>query len=186
MMENDATTPDGSRVRPHVPGARGDAALNEYLTRLVVRMVEMEQGLRPVSLLDDHASPLAARRIRQLVHLARSGRRPGARRTAPAAALTTSSFHPSAGVTEGVVILTCDERVRAFCIRLEQEGDRWWIVDLAPPEGGLAPAVTMASRTGALLTTADGRRWSSGRTGVDHDHIDELDGGPVDAAGSDG
>jgi hypothetical protein len=66
-------------------------------------------------------------------------------------------------VTEGVVVLSCDARVRAFSVRLEQEGDRWWIVDLAPPEGGLAAAVTAASRNGALTVGEDGRRWSSGR-----------------------
>jgi len=168
-MGNDEVTDDGRKVRPHVAGARGDAILNAHLSGLAIRMVEMEQGLRPASFLDDQASPMAARRLRKLVQLAQSRRRPGTRRTAPAAVLSASSFHPSAGVAEGVVILTCDERVRAFSVRLEQQGDRWWIVDLAPPEGGLAPAVTMASRTGMLVASADGRRWSSGRADDDVD-----------------
>jgi len=162
-MRNDESAQEGIVVQGHEPGARGDSVLNEHLSRLAVRMVEMEQGLRPVSALDEQASPLAARRIRHLVHSARTGRRRGARRTAPALVLNTSSFHPSAGVTEGVVVLSCDARVRAFSVRLEQEGDRWWIVDLAPPEGGLAAAVTAASRNGALTVGEDGRRWSSGR-----------------------
>jgi len=162
-MGNDRTPHDGITVQGHVPGSRGDDPLNAHLRRLAVLMVEMEQGLRPASTLDDQASPLAARRIRQLVHLARTGRPRGARRTAPASVLSSTSFHPSAGVAEGVVVLSCDRRVRAFSVRLEQEGDRWWIVDLAPPEGGLAAAVTTASRTGAVPVGRDGRRWSSGR-----------------------
>jgi hypothetical protein len=158
---------DGSTVEDHVPGSRGDDALNDHLARIVVLMVEMEQGLRPVSSLDDQASPLAARRIRKLVQLAAQGRRRAPRRTAPASLVRATSFHPSAGVTEGVVVLSCDGRVRAYSVRLEQQGERWWIVDLAPPEGGLTAAITAASRTGTLPIDAEGRRWSSGRSARD-------------------
>jgi hypothetical protein len=184
-MENDEAARDGITVQGHEPGARGDDALNEHLSRLAVRMVEMEQGLRPVSSLDAQASPLAARRIRKLVHTAASGRPRGVRRTAPASVLNTTSFHPSAGVTEGVVVVSCDERVRAFSVRLEQEGDRWWIVDLAPPEGGLAAAVTAASRNGAIPVDAQGRRWSSGRIEETPDRSDDQDEDGQDASGSD-
>jgi len=164
MMGNVEARRDGTTVKDHVPGARGDRTINDHLARIVVHMVEMEQGRRPVSALDDQASPLAARRIRKLVQLAASGRPRGARRTAPSAVLNVTSFHPSAGVTEGVVVFSCDGRVRGYSVRLEQEGHRWWIVELAPPEGGLAAAITISSRTGALPTDAEGLRWSSGRS----------------------
>jgi hypothetical protein len=180
MMGNFETTRDATIVGDHVPGARGGGPLNALLSRIVVHMVEMEQGRRPASALDDQASPLAARRIRKLVQLATSGRPRGALRTAPASVISVTSFHPSAGVTEGVVVLSCDGRVRAFCVRLEQEGDRWWIVDLAPPEGGLAAAITIASRTGAIPVDADGRRWSSGRS-PDGEPLEGL----VDGSGRD-
>jgi hypothetical protein len=175
-MGNIEATRDATTVGDHVPGARGDSALNAHLSRIVVHMVEMEQGRRPASALDDQSSPLAARRIRKLVQLATSGRPRGAQRTAPASVISATSFHPSAGVTEGVVVLSCDGRVRAFCVRLEQEGDRWWIVDLAPPEGGLAAAITIASRTGAVPVDAEGRRWSSGRTPEGESLQTPLDG----------
>jgi hypothetical protein len=180
-MSNDDTTDDDMPVSGHEPGSRGDATLNGHMARLAVRMVEMEQGLRPASALDLQASPLAARRIRHLIYRAKSRRRQGARRTAPAAVLSTTSFHPTAGVAEGAVILSCDGRVRAFCVRLEQERGRWRIVDLAPPEGGLAPAVTMASRTGASPGGATDEhrrprrsrkdRNTSGADGQDRDRI---------------
>jgi hypothetical protein len=174
-MGNDEEAHDGIAVQGHEAGARGGSVINDHLSRLVVSMVEMEQGLRPASALDGQASPLAARRIRKLVHLAANGRPRGVRRTAPASVIKTTSFHPTAGVTEGVVVLSCDERVRAYSVRLEQEGDRWWIVDLAPPEGGLAAAVTAASRNGALPVDASGRRWSSGRAPETEPHDESED-----------
>jgi len=144
---------DDDSCAPGNRAGRGSATMNAYLSRIAVTMTEMEQGRRPVSTLDPVASPMAARRIRHLVEhartgrIARSGRTP---RTAPTSVLNTISSHPTAGVTEGVVILECDHRVRAICVRLEQSGGRWRIVELAPPDGGLAAAVTAASRLGAV------------------------------------
>jgi hypothetical protein len=177
-MDNDEGAHDGTVVQRHEARTRGDADTNALLARLAICMVEMEQGLRPVSTLDELASPMAARRIRKVVHLAATGRRTGARRTAPASVLRTMSFHPSAGVTEGVVVLQCDSRARAFSVRLEQEGDRWWIVELAPPESGLSATVTLASRNGAIPTGPDGRRWSSGRP-AEPSLLRPRDGGPT-------
>jgi len=165
----------------HEPGSHGNNHINRHLKNVAVLMVEMEHGLRPVNTLDNQASPMAARRIRHFVHQAAVARGPGVvPRTAPVSVLNTVSFHPSAGVTEGVVVLERDERVRALCVRLEQEGERWWIVDIAGPEGGLLPAVTAASLTGAVPTCSKGIRWSSGRIN-DDDDIDEEDG-ELDAA----
>jgi len=168
-IPDDELEAGGMSVEGHVPGARGSRALNRHLTRLAIRMVEMEQGLRPVSTLDRVASPLAGRRIRQQLFVVRNARHRGACRTAPVSAVRTVSFHPSAGVAEGVVVIRCDGRTRAFCIRLEEECGRWRIVDLASPETHLAAAITTASRTGAVPVGPDGVRRSSGRVEDDED-----------------
>jgi len=149
---DDPSCAGGSRA------GRGSVAMNAYLSRIAVTMTEMEQGRRPVSTLDPVASPMAAKRIRVLVENARTGRiaRAGRTpRTAPTSVLNTVSSNPTAGVTEGVVILECDHRVRAICVRLEHSGGRWRIVELAPPDGGLAAAVTTASRLGAVPADED-------------------------------
>jgi hypothetical protein len=163
---------DEALVRGHSPGGRGSRAINAYLATIVTTMAEMEQGRRPVSALDAIASPLAARRIRHQVFEAQGGSRPkrsgGRSRTAPTTVLNASSFHPSAGVTEGVVVIKCDERSRAYCVRLEQEGSRWRLVELATPAGGLRPAVTEASRAGAVPIDEHGLPRSSGRGGVSY------------------
>jgi len=177
---HDPATRDGLAVEGHLPGARGNKHVDEHLSKLAIRMIEMEQGLRPVSTLDGQSSPMAARRIRHLVHAATLGRPRGARRTAPTRVMRTFSSHPSAGAVEGCVILQCDGRVRALSFRLEQEGDRWWIVDLSPPDAALAAAVTAASRTGHVPLGPDGRRWSSGR--IEEDDLDVVR--PVDRADS--
>jgi len=163
---------DDAFVRGHRPGTRGSGAMNAYLSRIVTTMAEMEQGRRPVAALDAIASPLAARRIRHQVHAAQVAPRPGRarrrRRTAPTVIRSAQSFHPSAGVTEGVVVVECEERSRAYCVRLEQEGDRWRLVELATPGGQLRAAVTEASRTGALPRDEHGRPRSSGRGGISY------------------
>lgn len=161
---------DEALVRGHRSGAKGSIAINTYLSTIVRMMAEMEQGRRPVSTLDGIASPLAARRIRHQVHEAQNGGRPGRsrrrRRTTPTAVVSARSFHPSAGVTEGVVVIRCDRRSRAYCVRLEQEGERWRLVELATPDGGLLPAVTEASRAGAIPRDEHGLPRSSGRGGT--------------------
>jgi hypothetical protein len=167
MMNNPA---EGNAWGPDLPASQGDARMNRQLEDIVRILLEMEYGLRPVGALDTIASPLAARRIRKLVHGARMSRtetrRPPRRRAVRVEVLSTRSSHPSAGVTEGVVIVACEERTRPYCVRLEQEGDRWRIVELAPPDAGLRATVTEASRTGAVPIGADGIRRSSGLDGV--------------------
>jgi len=154
----------------HRPRTRGDTTMNGHLESIVRTMTEMEQGLRPIGALDTISSPMAARRIRKLVHGARmSGTgTDGRRRTrvSPSTILSSSSCHPTAGVTEGVVIVAFEERTRPYCIRLEQEGDLWRLVELAPPDAGLRAAVTEASRTGAVPVDEHGVRRSSGRNGI--------------------
>ena len=165
---NHASASDGSGH--DLPESHGDERVNRQLEDIVRILLEMEHGLRPASALDTVASPAAARRIRQLLHGAeRSGpgsRRPARRRTVRMKVLSTRSSHPSAGVTEGVVVVACEELTRPYCVRLEQEGDRWRIVELAPPDAGLGAAVTEASRSGAVPIGADGTRRSSGFDGV--------------------
>jgi hypothetical protein len=128
---------DGSgsmSVRGHRPGARGDRSTNRLLERIVRMMAEMEDGRRPATSLDLAATPLAARRIQSVVLTARNERhrRPsgGGNRTTPVLVRTSTSFHPSAGVTEGVVLVRRDRRTRAYCVRLEQQGAHWRIVEL--------------------------------------------------------
>ena len=140
-------------VRGHRPGTRGDRSTNRLLERLVRMMAEMEDGRRPAGSLDPAATPLAARRIQSIVLAARSqrARRPsGGRRTTPVLVRTSTSFHPTAGVTEGVVLVRSERRTRAYCVRLEQQGPEWRIVELAPPDTALLPVVTRASREGRV------------------------------------
>lgn len=188
---------DPMGVNDHTPGQRGDRRTGELLATIVRTMAEMEQGRRSVAALDPVASPLAARRIRRLVRDARMhvttvrrGQRPS---TVPVRARTTASFHPSAGVTEGVVVVSTPERSRAYCVRLEQEGERWRLVELAQPDCSLRPVVTHASRTGAVYVDGDGWRRSSAREvtartargdvtrGTTDGRDDEGEAGPVPA-----
>jgi len=164
---------EGLPVRRHYPGSRGSQIIDDHLARVAIRMMEMEQGLRPASTLDAQASPLAARRIRRHLYTAMNAKkRRGIRRTAPISLIRVRSFHPSAGVVEGVIVLRSDGRVRAYSMRLEEERGHWWIVELSPPESDLRPAITTASRTGAVPIGPDGRRRSSGR--MDDDGSDEA------------
>ncbi len=181
-VPDDEMEAGGMSVEGHVPGARGSRALNRHLTRLAIHMVEMEQGLRPASTFDRMASRLAGRRIRQQLFIVRSSRRRGTCRTAPVSAVRTVSFHPSAGVAEGVVVIECDGRTRAFSIRLEEECGRWRIVDLASPDSHLPAAITTASRTGSVPIGRDGVRRSSGRIEDDgtEDETAAEDRGPED------
>jgi len=147
---------------------RGDVRVNDYLARLVHILAEMEQGMRPVHALDDISSPLAARRIRKLLHTTHAERATG-RRCATVAAptvLRVSSISPTTGVAEGLVLVRCAGRTRPYCVRIEQEGHAWRLVELAPPDAGLRAAVTEASRRGALYVDDDGVRRSSGRDGI--------------------
>ncbi len=139
------------------PRMRGDARINAFLVHVARTLSEMEQGLRPVTTLDHHMSRPAARRLRTVVQEARrgAGRTPQARRrTLPTRVLSASSAHPTAGVTEGVVVLSVEGRARPYCVRMEHEGPAWRIVELMPPDLGLRPVVTRASRTGGLLDPA--------------------------------
>jgi hypothetical protein len=141
---------------------------------IATTFVEMQLGLRAVSALDDIASPAAKRRIRRLVQLAAqrpSGRR-GRARSAPVTILQVRAQHPCAGALEASVTLECDGRVRALAIRLEQEVDRWILVDIAPPEQGLLAAVTATSRLGHVPVDEHGVRRSTfipGRATIDED-----------------
>jgi hypothetical protein len=130
---------------------------------LAVTFIEMQLGLRPVSGLDGIASPAARRRIRRLVQLA-AQRPPGRRgrvRSAPVTVLQVRAQHPCTGALEASVTLECDGRIRALAIRLEQEAERWMLVDIAPPEQGLLPAVTTASRLGRVPVDEHGVRRST-------------------------
>jgi hypothetical protein len=152
-----------ARVEHHEVGASVAGALADHVGRLAITFAEMQLGLRPVSSLDDVASPAARRRLRRLIQLAAqdTNGRHGPRRCAPVRVLHIRAQHPSAGALEASVIVEWDGRARAIAVRLEQEVDRWLIVDLAPPERGLLAAVTTASRLGRVPVDADGVRRST-------------------------
>jgi len=180
---------DGNRAMPargHRPGARGDRTVDRLLEHLVETMTAMEDGRQPVSALDPVATPLAARRIQSIVLATRAARRrtAGARpRTVPTIVRTSCSFHPTAGVTEGVVLVRQEQRTRAYCVRLEQDGADWRVVELAPPDTSLLPVVTRASREGRhvpIAPEAPGTRRPSVREpidGVDRDVMAGSDDG---------
>ena len=166
MEHTDDGTPAGPEPGQEHPSA-GARRLSADLEHIVRTLAEMEQGMRPVGALDTLASPLAARRIRKVVHTARAAGRGSTRgRTAPPKVRSSTFSHPSAGVTEGVVIIEREARARAYCVRVEQEGERWRIVELAPADAGLRAAVTEASRTGKVPLDEDGVRRSSGGEGT--------------------
>jgi hypothetical protein len=152
-----------ARVEEHRGGSEVTRALAEHVGRLAITFAEMQLGLRPVSSLDDIASPAARRRMRRLVQLAARGSdgRRGASRCAPVRVLQVRAQHPSAGALEASVTVEWDGRARAIAVRLEQEVDHWLVVDLALPEHGLLPAVTTASRLGHVPVDEHGVRRSS-------------------------
>ena len=161
------TMDHGTDDAPADDGPEAAASMRDRIEHLAVTLAEMEQGMRRVDTLDPHASRAAARRIRQVIHRARRRRNRTRRaRTSPPKVRRSTYSHPSAGVTEGVVIIERDDRARAYCVRLEQEDDRWRIVDLAPADAGLKPAVTTASREGKVPVDEDGVRRSSGKDTV--------------------
>jgi hypothetical protein len=174
----DSTGNDASTRRPRKH--RGDHRTDRIIESVARTMAAMEAGQCSMQTLDTMSSPLAARRIHKQVLAAKLARESsGSRtRTEPMRILSTRSMHPSAGVTEGVVVVQVADRVRAFCVRLEQEAQHWRLVDLASPETDLNPAVTEASRTGAVPVDEDGVRRSSGGRGAAF-ALPPLPGDPV-------
>ena len=141
------------------PRRRGDAVITDALIGIVRTLTDMEQGRRGITALDKLASPLAARRIHKVVsdsrqQVAAGGWRP--HRTRPIRILSATATRPCEGVAEGVVIVADAKRSRPYTIRLEQHEELWRIVELAPPDLGLRPAVTEASRTGRPPGSAAG------------------------------
>jgi hypothetical protein len=129
-------------VDTHVAGGQVSRELVEHVGALALIFVEMQQGHVPASGLDDVATPAARRRIRTLI--ARSMRAPGGfgLRTSVTTMHRTLASHPILGVVEGTCIIAWGGRVRALAVRLEQQGDRWVLTDIAPPDGGLPAAMT--------------------------------------------
>lgn len=167
MSDGSAGTPgDGDR-----PDGRDDGGTGRLLEDLVRTMTAMEDGLQPATALDGVATPLAARRIQSMVLTERAARAERRRRgsprprTVPAIVRTSSCFHPTAGVTEGVVLVREDRRTRAYCVRLEQHGADWRVVELARPDTALRPVVTRASREGRLAAGASDPSGPSRRRG---------------------
>jgi hypothetical protein len=158
-------------------GATVSQDLVDDIGILAVTFIEMQLGLRPAAALDDMASPALARRIRQFLFLAsqRPRNQTGRRRSAPVTVLQIRAQHPTAGAVEASVTLECDGRIRALAIRLEQEVDRWILVDIAPPEQRLPAAITAASRLGHVPIDENGMRrstYSGQRTLEDSDEAD--------------
>ncbi len=150
-------------VEEHRFGATVSERLAVDVGTIAATFVEMQLGLRAVSALDEVASPAVRRRIRRLVQLAaqRPAGRRGRARSAPVTVLQVRAQHPCAGALEASVTLECDGRVRALAIRLEQEVERWMLVDIAPPEQGMLAAVTATSRLGHVPVDERGMRRST-------------------------
>lgn len=155
---------------------RGDLAMALRIEGIVRTMTEIEQGRRPIGALDPMSSPMVARRIRLMVAEQRIGRRSRPPRDAAARILASANSRPSIGAAEGSVVVRCGDRARAYSVRLEQEGDRWRIVELASPETSLSAATTRASTAGRLPEDEHGIRRSSGSEGGGF--FDNTAGGP--------
>lgn len=143
--------PEPRPEKGNEPRRRGDAVITDALIGIVRTLTDMEQGRRGITALDELASPLAARRIHKVVSdsrnaVAAGGWRP--HRTRPIRILSATATRPCPRVAEGVVVVADAQRSRPYTIRLEQHEELWRIVELAPPDLGLRPAVTEASRTG--------------------------------------
>lgn len=187
MDDGSGSTPAGGQE----PGEQGDRATDRLLEDLVRTMTAMEDGRQPATALDAVATPLAARRIQSMVlheQAERRRRRQRRPRTVPTIVRTSKSFHPTAGVTEGVVLVREDQRTRAYCVRLQRYGPDWRVVELARPDTALLPVVTRASREGRLSTepSRTHRRSRRGGPSCHLDHLDGVDGGPATASESDG
>ena len=162
------------------PDRWGDRPIDRLLEDLVLTMTAMEDGRQPATTLDPFATPLAARRIQSLVLTERAERRRRNERrprTVPAIVRTSAAFHPTAGVTEGVVLVREERHTRAYCVRLERYGTDWRVVELAPPDTSLRPVVTRASREGRISTTTADPYGPSRRDDEDGDDAEGREDG---------
>jgi hypothetical protein len=123
------------------PGPGGTAALAVWVGALAVILVEMAQGMRPVTALDAVATLGARRRIHGLVGAAVRARSGGGRgRVTPVRVLAVRGMVPSAGAYEAAVTVAVADRAIAVAARIEHDGGTWRIVELAPPGTGLFPS----------------------------------------------
>lgn len=115
---------------------------------LAVALVEMSQGMRPITALDLMATPAARRRIHRTVR-ASARPRPG-RRATPVRLIAVRGMQPTAGAYEAAVTVAVGRRSIAVAARVENDGGAWRIVELAPPGIGLEPAGRRPGRPPAV------------------------------------
>ncbi len=115
-----------------------DPRLAAWVGTLAVVLVEMAQGLRPVTTLDAVATLAARRRIHRVVR-ADARRRPGHRIT-PVRVIGVRGMQPTAAAYEAAVTVGIGARAIAVAARVEHDGGAWRIVELVPPGTGLLPA----------------------------------------------
>lgn len=131
---------------PPLPTAPDGPRLAAWVGGLAVALVEMAQGLRPVTTLDGVATPAARRRIH---HVVRTDARHRPRRMLPVRLIGVRGMHPTAAAYEAAVTVGVGARAIAVAARVEHDGAAWRVVDLVPPSAGLLPAGRRPGRPAA-------------------------------------
>lgn len=128
---------------PSAPRAAGRADAEPLMTwvgALAVALVEMAQGMRPVTALDGVATPAARRRIQRVVRDAMRARGRRRARVSPVRLVAVRGMQPTAGALEAAVTVAVGRRAVAVAARVEHDGTTWRLVELVPPGTGLLPA----------------------------------------------
>ena len=115
-----------------------DPRLAAWVGTLAVALVEMAQGLRPVTALDGVATLAARRRIHRVVRM--DARRRAGHRTTPVRVIGVRGMQPTAAAYEAAVTIGIGARAIAVAARIEHDGGGWRVVELVPPGSGLLPA----------------------------------------------
>jgi hypothetical protein len=115
-------------------------ALAAWVATLAVALVEMAQGMRPVTTLDTVATLGARRRIHRVVGSTLRSTASPRGRVAPVRVLAVRGMQPSAGAYEAAVTVAVGARAIAVAARVEHDGRTWRVVELVPPGTGLLPA----------------------------------------------
>ena len=133
----------GAGGAPAAAGSRGHDGSEPLLTwvgALAVALVEMAQGMRPITALDRVATPAARRRIQRVVRDAIRSRASRRVRVSTVRLVAVRGMQPTAGVLEAAVTVAVGRRAVAVAARVEHDGATWRLVELVPPGTGLLPA----------------------------------------------
>lgn len=131
---------DAGLSGPDDTTSAGSEAVARWVGALAVTLVEMAQGMRPVTTLDTVATPGARRRIHRVVGAAARPRPGGRTRVTPVRVVGIRCMQPTAGAYEAAVTVAVGHRAIAVAARVEHDGAAWRIVELLPPGTGMIPA----------------------------------------------